>query len=259
MSRVCAYCGEAVGNTREHIFSNCLLERAPEIDGSVIAHKPGQFIPCHQVIKDVCGGCNNEDLSEVDDYICNLFDRYFGSYVNDNEQVDFDYDYDLLARWLLKTAYNADRANSQSSEESWLSDYTDYMLGSGGRPKNLHILVLLVTEYEMDAIDKRMGSPDEYTESGVLPPMGMGATRMVFSHPTVQTVKGYLVLLKSYFFFPLMTEGTGIFDRRAVKRVKDKMLDGRRGLAVLPRWQSSVTLRASELNSVNAYERFNLV
>src|SRR5690606_4843416 len=189
--RVCAYCNTSGVMTSEHVFSNCLLERSPELDGMEIARKPGTFIRSHQEIKDVCNVCNNDKLSETDSYICSLFDRYMCRYVEAGETVEFEYDYALLARWVAKTAYNAARANGEEPLlREQLASFADFALGEARLPHNLYLLALLVTPYQMTREDRRIGAPDEYSDTGVLPPVGMGANRVVFSHPTVRQVDG---------------------------------------------------------------------
>ena len=116
--------------TREHIFSDCLLNRTPELDGGEMARKPGVFVKGDHKIKDVCATCNNVKLSETDGYICSLYDTYFHRYVQSGEVVRFEYDYSLLCRWLVKTAYNAAHANMESPVREHLSEFA--LLRPGG-------------------------------------------------------------------------------------------------------------------------------
>ena len=80
-----------------------------------------------------------------------------------------------------------------------------------------------------------------------------------FDHATVRQVSGYILLIQSYFFFLLITSGNQRQARKAVLKVQDKMLDGRKGLSFLPKNRTSVTLPASDLNTLDAQRRFDLV
>jgi len=69
----------------------------------------GKALPNEPTIRDVCAGCNNGELSRLDNYICDAFDRYFSVIREHGEKVTLEYDYHLLKRWLLKMSYNSAR------------------------------------------------------------------------------------------------------------------------------------------------------
>jgi hypothetical protein len=66
-------------------------------------------IPSEPQIRDVCAHCNNVVLSELDGYICTLFDAAFVRIPQRNERVAFEHDYHRLKRWLLKISFNSAR------------------------------------------------------------------------------------------------------------------------------------------------------
>lgn len=65
-------------------------------------------------MRDVCAKCNNEILSALDIYICELFDRSFANILKRHEPVEFEYDYHRLKRWLLKICFNSARIHSSA-------------------------------------------------------------------------------------------------------------------------------------------------
>lgn len=81
-------------------------------------------------IRDVCARCNNGVLSELDTYICKLFDCSFIHMPARDESVSFDCDYHRLKRWLLKMSYNSARIHSAPDLEA-LQQTRRYILGYG--------------------------------------------------------------------------------------------------------------------------------
>lgn len=63
-------------------------------------------------LRDVCQACNNGVLSQLDAYICELFDRYFIQIHQRGDAVRFEYDYHRLKRWLVKMSFNAARVHA---------------------------------------------------------------------------------------------------------------------------------------------------
>jgi hypothetical protein len=76
------------------------------------SRKLDKTIPAEPTIKDVCEHCNNVVLSDLDAYICTLYDKYFGRVLEKGEKVTFKFHFDSLARWLLKLSYNSARTES---------------------------------------------------------------------------------------------------------------------------------------------------
>lgn len=107
-SRICAYCDQGGTMTREHIWPKCIITRMPELTARY-AGSQNKFIGGELVIADVCAECNNKKLSVLDAYFCSLFDRYFQYFYESKTDFEFDYEYDLLLRCLLKITYNTSR------------------------------------------------------------------------------------------------------------------------------------------------------
>lgn len=114
MGKRCAYCGHESKMTREHIWPKSFLERT---DYKVrYTESAGKVFSGDMTIKDVCGICNNGVLSGLDDYAAKLYDQYFAKFERARSEMDFEYDFGRLARWLLKISYNASRGSGIDSD-----------------------------------------------------------------------------------------------------------------------------------------------
>lgn len=119
MSKVadrCAYCEQLFNGerTREHIIPKWFHKTS---SGNGITFNERSLNKIDQgevVIKDVCRKCNNGPLSKLDSYGESLYQTFFSKYVYGGERIVFQYDYDNLAKWLLKISFNSARANSSS-------------------------------------------------------------------------------------------------------------------------------------------------
>jgi hypothetical protein len=106
--RTCAYCGGSDSPlTNEHLFSGFLEDGGYKTYVDRTRRVVSRRAPR---IGDVCERCNNEQLSALDSYGAELHRRHFSRLVDTPIDVTFQYDFDRLLRWLLKIAYNHDRA-----------------------------------------------------------------------------------------------------------------------------------------------------
>ncbi|MFD2046615.1 hypothetical protein ACFSTA_20350 [Ornithinibacillus salinisoli] len=154
----CAYCNNTIEGrlikTKEHIIPNGLIRLFPEEDITFMkerAFKDNSGL----TIGDVCNVCNNETLSELDNYGNRLIGNHFmcslGIGQNYNNEFQFEFNFHLLSRWLLKIAYNYDRV--EKSDSNWFTDNINYILEGEGSFKGnfslfagLHINMLPVPE-----------------------------------------------------------------------------------------------------------------
>lgn len=141
----CAYCGSTSQQiTREHIWPRCMLDRTKhELRFSGKAQK---IVRADLTIKDVCQSCNNGPLSELDHYFCSLYDQYFVHEIKAEEPIFFRYDYGLLARALLKIAFNS--ARTADVDVDILSSYAPVVMSAGTVPVGLHIKLSTICTYE---------------------------------------------------------------------------------------------------------------
>lgn len=128
----CAFCGPTdAKRTKEHLWPASLHRRvAALLDGGEqkfwIA-RLGKALSNEPTIRDVCATCNNGELSKLDDYICQAFDREFYLIRERGEEVNLAYDYHLLKRWLLKMSYNS--ARMSSSDAALFRPLLPYIMG----------------------------------------------------------------------------------------------------------------------------------
>ncbi len=152
MSKTCAYCKSADNKlSREHIWPKCIIERVPDYSARY-SERANKVFSGDQVVSDVCSQCNSGPLSELDSYICHLFDMYFQFFPEAGQSVDFKYDWSLLGRWLLKVSYNSARVSRIDNKV--LSHFADVIHGEDSRPPDLAIFLDLVEPSYMENVRK---------------------------------------------------------------------------------------------------------
>lgn len=126
---ICAYCNKDRKCTREHIIPDSFL-RGMNIDEQIrwTESAPCRVIKSDFVIKDVCAICNNENLSELDNYAIDIITKYNGKINKDSKKIFFKCDYNKLTRWLLKVLYNSARANKRQYDISLFKKCIPYIL-----------------------------------------------------------------------------------------------------------------------------------
>ncbi len=122
----CAYCKLERGYTEEHLIPMAILDMFPECEFNFTGEKP--FKGDRIVINDVCGTCNNGVLSQLDSYGASLVQNHFVREYEKNDNLEFNYQYPLFARWLLKIIYN--NARREQLDISWFDTNIDYINGS---------------------------------------------------------------------------------------------------------------------------------
>lgn len=139
--KTCSYCGQATQLTKEHLWPRGIIARAKNINTSYFG-KLEKFVDAELTIRDVCAPCNNGPLSELDGYICQLFDGQFNRQVPPRQSRTFIYDYQKLLRWLLKISYNTARANGTTVDV--LAKHSQYILHGGTPPSDVSIRLELI-------------------------------------------------------------------------------------------------------------------
>jgi len=93
-------------------------------------------------IGDVCTRCNNGPLATLDNYVCDLHDRFFRNIVHAGDRVDFRFDFERLLRWLLKTGYNIARARGGTIASH--TELAKYLVNGTNRPSGFRIFLQLI-------------------------------------------------------------------------------------------------------------------
>jgi hypothetical protein len=157
--QACAYCNKTnVKITKEHLFPASLHRRIDEANREFFKQAnlfylsiADKFVVAEPQVKDVCAECNNGVLSKLDAYICELWDKYFHVIVEHGAEIQFEYNYDLLSRWLLKMCYNSSRIHN--SDVKHLEKCRDYILGKASHPDHVTIHLQLVYPVEFTQSD----------------------------------------------------------------------------------------------------------
>ena len=142
MAKPCAYCGKKGRLTKEHVWPSGFHDRV----GRGTAHfspLSGKVHGADYIVRDVCPACNNERLSALDSYFCQLYDDYLSVPRGFDETVVFEYDGALLPRALLKIAFNS--ARSARSELGPFMPLRGYILNGGMQPPGFAATAELVS------------------------------------------------------------------------------------------------------------------
>jgi len=206
-TKKCAYCGSQGPFTHEHLFTDGLAKRTPPPEYNVqYLEKAQKFIEGDLTIRDVCAKCNNESLSLLDAYICELYDEYFNHFVRTGESIRFRYRFDELARWLLKIIYNSARVHN--SDPGVLSKCTQYILWGHKKPMGLTLLLQLVIPHKIDPANASL-LPESVQEAGEIVPYMMRIAKP-YNPQLVPYTKviaiSRIVALNSYYFWVFIPE-----------------------------------------------------
>ncbi|MGH7458443.1 MAG: hypothetical protein ACREKN_05065, partial [Longimicrobiaceae bacterium] len=130
-------------------------------------------------------------MTELDAYFCRLHDEYFVDLRDFGSQVIFRYDYDLLARVLLKIAYNSARCAGSSIDA--LAPLRGYILGVVPRPARLALFAELLSPSRVPRTD------DRATEEIVMPLVYRSAVTQLTS-PHGSRVHTRFIEVRSFLF-----------------------------------------------------------
>lgn len=226
--RTCAYCREKRRLTKEHIWPKSIIKRVSERPS--YNPKAGKLLWTEMVIADVCETCNSGPLSALDSYGAELYDRYFAHYYFGPEPINFECDYQRLAKWLLKLSFNAARMNR--SDHLRLSKYAQYLIDDRDLPNDFTIAADLVLP----------GSLGRQTEP--LLPASNRICRIDFVTSIDDWCTVRLVAINSYYFWILIQD---IPDSEVKIEHAKAVISEIRGTALL-RDQGSASLRSHGAN-----------
>lgn len=207
MISVCAFCKRQSRLTQEHLFPKSLLEnkkreRKPERSMTFLAKRNKFLVDTELTIGDVCAVCNNGVLSNLDGYFNEIYKRYICNYVALGQSKRFTYDFDRLARWLLKTSYNVARVHN-SPDRSSLEKCVDFILHGKPKPKGLSIFLLLVTPHKIK--DSMVLRPSLRDIKEIKPDV-LRATRGDIYSPNPGKIIFRIVHINSYLFLCLVPD-----------------------------------------------------
>lgn len=236
--RECVFCG-GKKLSKEHVWSSCLLEKRKGNKKYSSNAVPDKFIgPNALQIRDVCEDCNSNNLSELDDYFCQIYDDYIKNIIYEGDQISFNYNYSLLSRWLLKALYNNARAGKAEAKfTNLLSQYSDYILnGQLDSPEFLLFLQLIIP----------------YSNHGAeIPPLFMTAGPIQI--PMFDTKNAYTfdVCIDSYrFIFAIPQNGSQLDTTEIIDKIPQ--LPATNGATLLTNSENNKLIKASDVNAFYA-------
>lgn len=136
----CAFCGKDAKGTREHIISCSILDLFPECY-ITFDEKRNKIYQDDPIIKDVCAQCNNTKLSYIDSYAKYIVEKYFITKYKENSRIDFEYDYVLIQKVLLKYTFN-DMRSRKDDISFFDSDIIEYLLDENNKTPKENITIL---------------------------------------------------------------------------------------------------------------------
>ena len=139
--RLCAYCEKAGPLTKEHVWPQWLNKLEPSYVMRFSA-KAQKVFGGDLTVSDVCASCNNGALSKLDGYAHGLHASFFSRILAVEEQISFEYNFNFLARWLLKVSYNSARATGR--DEQFFQPLVSYMLGVADKPAFVSVMLDIV-------------------------------------------------------------------------------------------------------------------
>jgi hypothetical protein len=245
----CSLCGGTGRITREHIWPKGFLGRADF--GVRHSSRARRTFAGELTVRDVCETCNNGPLSTLDAYACTLFDRYFGRKTDRGDVVAFDYDYQLLTRWLLKTAFNTARA-AGNEDASLLAGYAPAILAKTPcSPAYVSFRLALVSPSTM------MNSATRATK--VIYPQAARSGPVVIPGAQGQRLVSLRLLMINSFFFTMAVHRDPRTDRKLIEPLLRRLpgepllpsgsmllvpsMDAAQALAGVERWPRSPARR----------------
>jgi hypothetical protein len=201
--KTCVFCGSNVKISKEHVWSSCLLKKRKGNNKYTSNSVADKFVgPNSLQIKDVCEKCNNGNLSELDSYICQLYDSQFKNIIEPNDQILFEYDFSLLSRWLFKTLYNNARSgNADKFFIALLNTFNQYILNGTNNPTAFLVFLQLIIPYEEG--------------NTKIPPTYMTAGPINIPKLNVEDVYTFVLCIDSFRFFiviPTLNKEINIYE-----------------------------------------------
>jgi len=231
--KVCAYCGASnVRFTREEVFPGFLVRLHPNYSSNLARRLPGVVLPKPLVVRDVCAKCNSVQLSALDNYVASLSRQSLRRTVRPGERARLTYDHHLLARWLLKVAYNSSRANGEPVRH--FRALIPYMLGQVARPPGTYTMFAGIIRADRCTTEERAAVRSPY-----LFPRGIRHGELDVSRLGGDATFGIFLSLTSHIFLLLFwNPRLGRPERRPLVAA----IGHRSGLVALPEGRRTVEL-----------------
>lgn len=195
----CAYCKSTTNLTKEHIFPSAII-KSFNIELLSMTDKSDYHFKGDPVIGDVCAECNNGILSQLDAHFVTCFKNQMLTPLKPGDEITFEYEYeyDLLLRELLKISYNSARAsNGGYNARATLEKYIPFIITDNKKTDGIILSLLIVTS--ANRINLETGKHEEPLEPYLLRSTSIGGLNL---NPNNYIVR--MVAFNSFWFFLLI-------------------------------------------------------
>lgn len=254
-NRKCAYCRSEGPLSREHIIPKFIYSRevikGRDTQLSNVSTRSGEkSVQSEITIGDVCAKCNNEFLSQLDEYGAKMYDEYFESTPEPGTRIELCYDFELLTRWLLKLAFNSARMRKwPASHLEQLTQASEYIRGTAPRPRGLRVYAQLITSAKLSPLQKQRILEVDGLALDELEP---GFRRIVAFH-CAGMIAGCLVGMNAYQFYLVFWNATLTAQR--LRNSESKFLRNTLGVKRLGPESSKSVIYPSSLNIIDVVEK----
>mgnify|MGYP005990257315 CR=1 FL=1 len=192
--RVCAFCRDQKNLSREHIFPNGVIRKF-EYDMLSYTDKSDKMFKADLVVKDVCESCNNGTLSKLDSSFVQLYEDFIRTPLLPGSNAEFNFDYNLLLRELLKISFNSARASADGFKAvKALKKYVPYILGKVHEASDVMLRLQIVTS------SKKLNTKTNKFE-GMMEAELLRSCKIDYKGPQHSSFIIRLVALNSFWFY----------------------------------------------------------
>jgi hypothetical protein len=192
--RACAFCGDKNNLSREHIFPNGVIRR---FEHEMISYgdKSDRMFKADLVVKDVCKHCNNGALSKLDSCFVKFYEDFIRTPLLPGSTAEFNFDYNLLLRELLKISFNSARASADGFKAiKALKKYVPYILGKVHAAPDIMLRLQIVTS------SQKLNTETNKFE-GMMEAELLRSCKIVYRGPQHSLYIIRLVALNSFWFY----------------------------------------------------------
>jgi hypothetical protein len=254
----CAFCDGDGPMTKEHMMPEwlCSINRP---SSSVLNKKANKIMSGDMEIRDVCSICNNVNLSKLDAYAKSLHDEYFSRQIRRSELVDFRFDYSVLLRWLLKSAYNSARIYDDICACNALKRYRTFILNGEMLPKEILLFCQIIsttifnsTELSFVSEEARLSMLKDSSGRTVLMPPASSISDIKFTGNRYKAAICKRVSVNCFRFILLLPRSNSIV-RKDIHGATRLIMSESKDICLLKPKMKSISINGSVFNARDEY------
>lgn len=243
----CAYCKKERELTNEHIMPKSIYKRTDDEKNSQFYERADKFLNGEITIGDVCKICNNGVLSKLDNYVTDLWDNQLQNYI-EKDEINFEYDYHKLLRWLLKVSYNSARVHGRTNIFS--EDIIKYILGEKKTLKNTSLMVQLIKPYKIKKKDRDSIKDQKVLKEGVIYPYEFRISNGI--NNVIGSNFSRMISLRSFHF--VILEHNAKISSGLWKKELNKLEASKECYNKLKKYRSKIKLKTSKKSLIDTLE-----